>query len=149
MVIEIILTESPIAPQPILASGRETGAIVEFQGFVRESEGDVKITGLYYDVYFAMARSQLELHLHELGALHSCDAVTFIHRIGFVPVGSASVWIRVMAKHRGPAFSLCSELLERLKMDIPIWKSVTPNAANIYSQQFKSYSQAEIRSNMP
>lgn len=122
MNIDITFTRSPIALPPPSLPSREIGAVVEFHGIVRETEGGEVITGLDYEAYEPMAVRQLEGHLWELNALHQCLAVTFIHRLGRVPVGEASLYLRVAAKHRGPALALCGALIDRMKDDVPIWK---------------------------
>lgn len=122
MNIDITFTHAPIALEPSRLPSREIGAVVEFLGVVREKEGDETIAGLRYEAYEAMARRILEGHIHELAALHPCAGVVFVHRIGFVPVGEASLLVRVFAKHRGAALALCGELIVRMKSDAPIWK---------------------------
>ena len=119
---EILLTAAPIQVPPCAWPSREIGACVEFQGVVREKEGETLLAGLYYESYVAMAERQLRRIAEELIRAHGCAAVLFIHRLGWVPVGEASVYVRVMAKHRGPAFAACEAMIERLKQDVPIWK---------------------------
>lgn len=119
---EVIFTHSQIDLTPATPPSREIGAMVEFHGIVRESEGPRVITGLRYEAYEPMARKQLQSHLRELSLAHSCTAVTIVHRIGFVPVGEISLLVRVFSKHRGPALALCEELIDRLKLDVPVWK---------------------------
>jgi molybdopterin synthase catalytic subunit len=119
---EIIFTNSPIDFSHSAVSSREIGAYVEFQGIVREIEGVDKIAGLRYEAYEPMARRQLLAHIAELSTVHPCASVFFNHRLGFVPVGEASLLVRVYSKHRGAAFAMCSELIDRLKADVPIWK---------------------------
>lgn len=123
---ELILTftEAPIIVPPLPAETREIGACVEFHGIVREMEGDRALAGLHYEAYLPMAQRRLEHHCTELAQQHPCHAVVFIHRLGWVPVGEASLYLRVLSKHRGPALRLCGELIERLKDDVPVWKSV-------------------------
>jgi molybdopterin synthase catalytic subunit len=122
MQVDLQFTHSPIVIPPMPSSSREIGACVEFQGLVREMEGAKALAGLHYEAYEPMARRQLERHGAELAAQHPCDALLFIHRLGWVPVGEPSLYIRVLAKHRGPALRLCAELIERLKADVPVWK---------------------------
>jgi molybdopterin synthase catalytic subunit len=45
-----------------------------------------------------------------------------VHRYGELAVGEASVAIAVSAAHRAEAFEACRALIERLKLDVPIWK---------------------------
>lgn len=122
MKIDITFTHAPIDLAPSRLPSREIGAVVEFLGVVREMEGAAAVDGLRYEAYEAMARRTLEGHVFELAARHSCEAVVFVHRLGFVPVGEASLLVRTFAKHRGAALALCGELIDRMKCDVPIWK---------------------------
>jgi molybdopterin synthase catalytic subunit len=70
-----------------------------------------------------MARKELEKIFLELGTKHPCEEILFIHRLGFVPVGEASLFIRINARHRQPALALMAELIDRLKRDVPVWKT--------------------------
>ena len=122
MNIDISFTRTPIVIPPQSLPSREIGAVVEFNGIVRETEGAGAISALDYEAYEPMAVRQLEGHLWELNALHPCSAVTLVHRLGRVAVGEASLYVRVAAKHRGPALALCGALIDRMKDDVPIWK---------------------------
>jgi molybdopterin synthase catalytic subunit len=124
MIIEIHFTSEPIVIPAVTLPSREIGAVAEFQGLVREIEGDRALDGLFYEAYEAMARKVLEKHLHELGEIHGCEAVHFIHRLGWVPVGEASLYIRVLSSHRGEALRFLADSIDRLKLDVPIWKVV-------------------------
>lgn len=124
MELAIHFTHEPIViPAEILPS-REIGAALEFRGVVREREGERALAGLQYEAYEPMARRRLEAHLRELGAKHGCASVLFIHRLGWVPVGEASLYIRVLSAHRGEALALLAAAVDRLKQDVPIWKVV-------------------------
>ncbi len=122
---EIVFTCEPIAAPVLALPSREIGACVEFQGIVREIEGAAALAGLHYDAYIPMATRHLDRIFDELHAAHRCAAVTFIHRLGWVPVGEASLFLRVLAAHRGPALRFCGEAIDRMKADVPIWKRAT------------------------
>lgn len=111
-----------IVPPETLLPNREVGAQVEFLGIVRELENGAAIPGLQYEAYEPMARQQLDKILIELALVHPCVAVWFVHRLGFVPVGEASLFIRALARHRREALEMTSLLVERLKAEVPIWK---------------------------
>lgn len=120
---EVIFARGPItAPEKSRAS-REVGAVVEFFGIVRESEGAEKIAGLSYEAYEPMARREFDRIFAGLSAQHPIQAVLVVHRLGDVPVGEASLLVRVQAKHRGQALAFCGALIDRMKEDVPIWKS--------------------------
>ncbi len=126
MRIEIHFTAEPIEIPPPDLPSREIGASVEFLGIVRELEDGEALEGLFYEAYEPMARGVLLGHFGELAGLYPCAAVHFIHRTGWVPVGEASLFIRVLASHRREALAFLGESIERLKRDVPIWKRVAP-----------------------
>ena len=112
----------PIVPPAAKLMSREIGAVLEFSGLVRELENGRKIPGLRYEAYEPMARTQLEKIFQEVGIKMPYDEIHFIHRLDFVPVGEASLFIRISAGHRQPALALMGELIDRLKADVPVWK---------------------------
>ena len=118
----IAFTHAPIVVPPLALPSREVGACVEFSGIVRETEHDHTLTGLHYEAYEPMARTQLARIFADLNAAHPCAAVTFIHRLGWVPVGEASLFVRVLAAHRGEALRFLADAIDRMKADVPIWK---------------------------
>jgi len=113
---------------PAREAGLEAGAEVEFRGIVREMENGRAIGGLEYEAHLPMVRKELEKIFDQLNTTAPCQAVWFIHRLGWVPVGEASLYIRVQASHRGDAFQFCMALIDLLKRDVPIWKLTPPPA---------------------
>ena len=45
-----------------------------------------------------------------------------VHRVGVLTVGEVAVVAVAVAPHRAEAFTACSDLIERLKHEVPIWK---------------------------
>jgi molybdopterin synthase catalytic subunit len=121
----IEFTRSQIIPPANQFVSRELGACLEFSGIVRELENGKMIPGLYYEAYEPMARTILEKILQELSVSHPCEAVCFIHRLEFVPVSEASLFIRILSRHRQASLTLMAGLIDRLKADVPIWKRIT------------------------
>lgn len=113
---------SPIAPPAPEFATPEIGACLEFSGIVRELENGAKIPGLFYEAYEPMARMELEKIFRELAAQHSCEEILFVHRLDFVPVGEASLFIRIASRHRLAALAMMAALIDRLKTDVPVWK---------------------------
>ena len=120
---EVIFVSGPISAPEKSPASREVGAVVEFHGIVREIEGEGKIAGLSYEAYEPMARREFDRIIAELSGRHPIQAVLVIHRLGDVPVGEASLLVRVEAKHRGQALTFCGALIDRMKEDVPIWKT--------------------------
>ena len=122
----IEFTQDPIEIPALEVFGDETGSAVEFRGIVRATERGETIGGLYYEAYLPMARLQLERIMAQLCETWQCQAVWFVHRLGWVPVGEASLYVCIHASHREPAFRFCMELIDRLKKDVPVWKLTLP-----------------------
>ena len=118
---EIRITKQPLDPA-VLEFSRTEGAVLDFFGVVRTVENDRLIDGIEYEVFEVMAERQLALIADEARA--SCGLVSVIihHRIGFVRAGEASLFVRVSAGHRRAAFEGSSQIIERLKQAVPIWK---------------------------
>ena len=117
----VLLTEAalavPDAPRPV-----EVGGIVDFWGVVRRMEGGEPISGLRYEAHRAMAEHQLRAIAEEGMRNFTLLQLTVAHRIGFVPVGEASLLVRVCSQHRAEGFRACSWIVDELKKRVPIWK---------------------------
>ena len=99
-----------------------SGAVVEFSGIVRDSEGGVTIAGIDYESFREMARSELNRIAEDVIERYNLTDLVCIHRVGFVPVHDSAVFIRTSARHRQAAFEANMEFIERLKARVPIWK---------------------------
>jgi molybdopterin synthase catalytic subunit len=124
MKIHVEITRDVLPAGGLTPAGTDCGAVVEFAGVVRGEENGEEIGALDYEAYEAMARGEMERILRELAVEFACEAVAVRHRIGRVPVGEASIVVRVEAKHRAEAFGMLTKFMNRLKRDVPIWKKV-------------------------
>lgn len=125
---DIQITREPLDTAGLSFSATE-GAVVDFFGVVRLIENDRKIEGIEYEAFEAMAERQLLLVADEARKRYDLASVIIHHRIGFVPAGEASLFVRVTARHRRAAFEGSSHIVERLKQTVPIWKH--PAYANV------------------
>jgi molybdopterin synthase catalytic subunit len=98
------------------------GAFLDFYGVVRGREGSQALSGLRYEAYEKMALHQFQLIIAELLALYPISRLELVHRVGFVPVGHPSLFVRVESPHRQEALRFMEHLIERMKRDVPIWK---------------------------
>src|SRR2546426_1155386 len=99
---EIIVTREPLKIPPHRFRP-EAGAVVDFFGVVRDEEAGGKIAALDYEAHVGMAEHQLRKIAEEARAKFGFHALTLHHRIGSVPVAEPSLFVRVTARHRGPA----------------------------------------------
>jgi molybdopterin synthase catalytic subunit len=70
-----------------------------------------------------MAEREITRILESLLAAHPCLAVHVRHRLGRVLVGEAAIYVAVAARHRAEAFAVLTGFMDRLKQDVPIWKT--------------------------
>ena len=101
------------------------GALVEFQGIVRGVESGATIGGLVYEIYQPMAERMIRRIVEELDTEYPCHAFHVVHRHGLVPVGEAAIYVRIEASHRSEAIKMLELFMNRLKAEVPIWKSGT------------------------
>ena len=120
-VCEVFLTGTRIAT-PAKTAPIETGAVMDFWGIVRGLEGGAAITGIDYEANRAMAEHQLREIAKEAAGTFELKQIVICHRVGFVPVGEASLLVRVGTGHRAAAFRAIEAVMNELKLRAPIWK---------------------------
>lgn len=120
----IELTDRKIGSEEALRmlSTDAAGAAVTFSGIVRPLEGGASIEKLHYEHYPGMAEKTIRGIVEEAVAAHGLTDAVVIHRIGDVPAGEESVVVAVSAGHRREAFEGCSQIMDRIKSEVPIWK---------------------------
>ena len=101
------------------------GAVVTFDGRVRNHNAGQAVETLAYEAYPALAIATGQRILDEEAARHGLLAVQAAHRTGVLAIGEAAVWVGVSSAHRGPAFDGARAIMERLKYELPIWKKET------------------------
>lgn len=124
MKIDVAITTDALEPFcDRIESPPNCGAHVQFLGIVRGDEDGNKIDSLHYEAYRPMAEREMERIIRDLENIFRCEQMLVIHRIGDVPAGEAAILVRAFAKHRAEAFGMVTQFIERLKQDVPIWKS--------------------------
>jgi molybdopterin synthase catalytic subunit len=98
------------------------GAVVVFEGIVRDHSGDRGTLYLEYEAYEPMALAKMKEIGHEAASKFKVDRIGMIHRLGRIQIGETSVAIVVTSEHRPAAFEACRYAIDRLKQVVPIWK---------------------------
>ena len=98
------------------------GALVNFEGVVRNNTKGRPTQFLDYECYEPMAIKTMAEIGRELAAAHAISRIAMVHRLGRMQVGETSVAVIVTAPHRKPAFEAALEGINRLKRTVPIWK---------------------------
>jgi MoaE-MoaD fusion protein len=118
------LTSEPISSRDLAARllRGEDGAVVHFEGVVRNNTKGRRTLFLEYECYEPLAIRTMEQIGLEIASAHSIGRIGMIHRLGRMEIGEASVVIVVTAPHRRAAFDAALEGINRLKKLVPIWK---------------------------
>src|SRR5262245_53799617 len=114
------ISEATLVAQRTMSSGM--GAAVYFAGVVRGIEGNEKITAIDYEAFQRMVEHQFNLLFDEMEKRWPIESVRLVHRLGVVKVGEPSLWVEIVASHRGEAFAACQWLIDEMKRVVPIWK---------------------------
>ena len=125
--LSIVLTREPIDSTALSASAKqgEDGAVVVFDGIVRNNSRGRQTLHLDYEAYDAMALRQMSDLASQALERFDVRHVTIIHRLGRLVVGETSVLIIVASAHRAQAYEASRFLIDTLKKTVPIWKKET------------------------
>jgi molybdopterin synthase catalytic subunit len=129
MSVEVHIVDGPLPASLISALRNQCpgphacGAALTFEGLVRANEAGRVITDLDYQTYDPMAQQQLRSLAEDVLARHGLLELWVIHSRGRVPVGECSLRVTIRSRHRKEALAAMDEFIDRLKSDVPIWKS--------------------------
>jgi molybdopterin synthase catalytic subunit len=121
------LTHDVIRAEKLVEEAKrgEDGAVVVFDGIVRNHSRGRRTLHLAYEAYEEMALKQIDGLAREAVARFGVRHVTLIHRLGRLAVGETSVLIIVASAHRAQAYEASRWLIDTLKKTVPIWKKET------------------------
>jgi molybdopterin converting factor subunit 1 len=118
------LVREPIQPHELLRKLKapDDGAMVVFDGFVRNNFKGKRTLYLEYEAYEAMALAKMREIGAQIREKFQIRRLVIIHRLGRLEIGETSVWIAVSSPHRNAAFEACRYAIDTLKRAVPIWK---------------------------
>src|SRR4051794_26505902 len=108
------------APGKAVVAAR-AGAVVSFQGVVRDHDGGRGVTQLEYEGH-PTAEKELREVAAEIAADPAVYAVAVSHRIGALAIGDVALVASVSTAHRADGFAACARLVDEAKARLPIWK---------------------------
>jgi molybdopterin synthase catalytic subunit len=121
MSVTVEILDGPL-PAPPAQRPPGAGAVLVFEGVVREMEQGRRLDALDYQAYEPMAGTMLARIGDDVAARHGLIAMHIAHSKGRVAVGQVSFRLVVVSAHRKEALPAIDEFIDRLKRDVPIWK---------------------------
>jgi molybdopterin synthase catalytic subunit len=93
-----------------------------FLGQVRadEIEGK-KVTAIEYTAYEEMALEKMHIIREDIFAKYPLTCMHVHHSLGLVASGEICLFVFTSSAHRKAAIDACTECVERLKAELPIW----------------------------
>lgn len=123
----VALTREVIESDRLVAAAKqgEDGAVVVFDGIIRNHSRGRQTLYLDYEAYEEMAVRQMRDLARQARQKFGVRHVTLVHRLGRLDIGETSVLIVVASAHRAQAFDASRWLIDTLKKTVPIWKKET------------------------
>ena len=93
-----------------------------FLGQVRADEiGGKKVTAIEYTTYEEMALEKMNEIREDIFAKYPLTCMHVYHSLGLVKEGEICLFVFTSSAHRKPAIDACSECVERIKAELPVW----------------------------
>ena len=118
---EIVDRPLDLAAHEAAVADRRAGAVVTFQGVVRDHDHGRRVTLLEYEGH-PSATDVLREVAEEIAADPAVFAVAVSHRVGRLEIGDVALIAAVSTAHRAAAFAACARLVDEAKARLPIWK---------------------------
>jgi molybdopterin synthase catalytic subunit len=118
---EVVDTPLSLEAHERAVSDHRAGAVVSFQGVVRDHDHGRGVTALDYEGHPTAAAVLREV-AEEIAADPDVHAVAISHRVGSLRIGDVALIAAVSTAHRQAAFAACARLVDEAKGRLPIWK---------------------------
>lgn len=118
---EVLDTPLDLAAHEKAVTDARAGAVVSFQGVVRDHDHGRGVTLLEYEGHPSAAQVLREVAA-EIAADPDVFAVAVSHRVGTLAIGDVALVASVSTAHRAAAFAACARLVDEAKARLPIWK---------------------------
>ena len=135
-------SREPLAPAALARAleDESCGALVSFEGWVRDHNDGRRVERLDYEAYEALATKEGERIVAEALERFAVTRAGCVHRLGALALGDLAVWVGVSAAHRGAAFEACRWIIDEVKDRVPIWKK------EFYPEGDSGWINCEVRS---
>ncbi len=102
-------------------SGR-AGAMVRFDGIVRNHNEGKDVDALEYEAYEPLALKEGNRIVEEALKKYDVYKVHAVHRVGSLGIHDLAVVVRAWSAHRAQAFDACRYVIDEIKGRVPVWK---------------------------
>lgn len=121
------LTDIAIDPSALTRALKNdaAGAVVTFEGRVRDHNDGKAVDHLVYESYEKLAVKEAKAILKEARERYPVLEADCVHRVGRLEIGEVAVWVAVASAHRKEAFDACEFIIDSIKHRLPIWKKET------------------------
>ena len=118
------VTATPINARALVerAQGPDDGAVITFEGVVRNNSKGRATRYLDYECYTPLALKQMHAIGESVLDRHDIHRVAIVHRTGRLQIGEASIVIVVASGHRQAAYDASLEIINTVKKRVPVWK---------------------------
>ena len=83
--------------------------------------GDKKVEAIEYTSHVEMALEKMHEIREAIFAKYPLTCMHIYHSLGMVKKGEICLFVFTSSAHRKPAIDACSECVERIKAELPIW----------------------------
>lgn len=123
-----IFTDGAISPAFISESIAKHGTMTEigghsiFLGQVRaDLTGERKVVAIEYTAHEEMAADTMHQIRQDIFAKYPLTCMHVHHSLGRVEAGCICLFVFTSSRHRKAAIDACSETVERIKAELPVW----------------------------
>ncbi len=117
------LLDVPLDPATVRTAVEDprAGAVVTFEGVVRNHDDGRGVVGIHYEGH-PSAEQALRDVVEEFRDREGVHGIAVEHRVGDLVVGDLALSLAVAASHRSQAYACASDLVDRIKETLPVWK---------------------------
>lgn len=120
----LVLTDQPLDVAALRSQVDDPGfgAVLVFEGVVRNHFDKRPVRGLEYEAYPELASPVAQAIVDEAQERWPGARVAIAHRTGALAIGETSLVIAVGTPHRGPCYEASRYVIEAIKERLPVWK---------------------------
>lgn len=123
-----LFIQGPVTPAFIadaIAKHADKTDIGAHQIFLGQIRADVKegrtVQAIEFSAYEAMANEQYSIFRETLFSKYPITCMHVYHSLGEIKAGEINLFVFVSSPHRDAAIKACSELVEWIKKELPVW----------------------------